>query len=656
MPGILLVPRALWRCAAPCLGLLFVMGCRQPAPMNPAESLLPDLAMPMADGGAPDGGAPDAGPPCPFPRVLSAGFPPLPTSTTTHLWSSGPKDLWLAGKDGTPGHFDGSSFTPLPSVPHVASLGGVSGNGTSDVWMSGSGGVMLHFDGTKWTSLATSTTQQLGDVWAPRKDRVWTLAGSDIIRWDGTAFHTESTGTTQTLTALWGILAPDGTAQVWAIGKSGTLIYGKTPGTFAPLAGPTSADLQAIWGSSPSDIWVGATFINKPLYHWDGTSWSAVSLPGLDKYSLGYFVTSLWGSGPSDVWAVVNNFNHGYALYHWDGTAWSRVTLPPRVLSVLVTGSAAGEVWVVGTDNYGGQAFPNKIPYLLHGDTSGLQLVGGEQAGAVVGDRDSFMSLGYPATLQWDGTAWLPPTSDISVLDNFLVQFSPSDAWRATSNGVDRWNGTAWSTVFAKPTNIYLDHAIGKNASGEVWVWDGTALDHWDGTSFLSETCSLPHDYNQYGWSGLFSGGAGDVWLFGSDQTVKGGALTVLHRTPAGCALVTPAFPTGFYGGAAWAGSTSDVWVIGHDKPVHFDGTTWTAVDAGTPNSSYSGIWGFSSTDVWADTFNLNDYGDAITRRNIVHWDGHTWSIGSCGESIVHVGVGPSGHWALTSSARILSE
>jgi len=120
----------------------------------------------------------------------------------------------------------------------------------------------------------------------------------------------------------------------------------------------------ALWGSGTHDVWVGGsrgdvgTFPGFPpdpptatLHHFDGTTWSAVTLPnGLDPAPTS--IAGVWGTGASDVWAAAPP----YGLLHFDGTSWAATPLtsvPSAFVGVdggprSVWGSDACHVWAAG--------------------------------------------------------------------------------------------------------------------------------------------------------------------------------------------------------------------------------------------------------------------------------------------------------------------
>jgi hypothetical protein len=105
----------------------------------------------------------------------------------------------------------------------------------------------------------------------------------------------------------------------------------------AQAAGPRTTDpteftgrLNAVSADSPADAWAtGLTYSNDPTnrhevnlaLHWNGTSWSRVSIPTPGPVNDGYYgVTAI---SPTDAWAVGISRGRETMLMHWDGTSWT---------------------------------------------------------------------------------------------------------------------------------------------------------------------------------------------------------------------------------------------------------------------------------------------------------------------------------------------
>lgn len=69
--------------------------------------------------------------------------------TLRQAWGSGPRDVWLAGNDGTLLHWDGKSITRSESATH-ADLRRFFGSGPRDIWAGGEYGAIRRWDGVTW--------------------------------------------------------------------------------------------------------------------------------------------------------------------------------------------------------------------------------------------------------------------------------------------------------------------------------------------------------------------------------------------------------------------------------------------------------------------------------------------------------------------------
>jgi len=148
-------------------------------------------------------------------------------------------------------------------------------------------------------------------------------------------------------------------SQVWAFGQPTTTSQrgyyahfdGKTwtTGGF-PIEGTAAAAL------SPDDVWVGGEAESGALVidHWNGHSWRAKTLaaPCSSPGALTW-VTGVAAVSPHDVWVSVltgqgASGNPISFLDHWNGTSWTRVSLPFRgdpALDTPLASDGHGGVW-----------------------------------------------------------------------------------------------------------------------------------------------------------------------------------------------------------------------------------------------------------------------------------------------------------------------
>ncbi len=195
---------------------------------------------------------------------------------------------------------------------------------------------------------------------------------------------------------------------------------------------PAQVELRAIWGSSPTDIWVVG---EAPVaLHWDGQAWNempfGVSRPGM--------LFGVWASGPQDVFAV----GDGGAVLHFDGGSWSRMTVPTDRQLVAVAGRSANDVYALAQSSNDREA-----PQLLHYDgrawtaaalplpfrASALALVGRDVvvAGFVYYDPQPSQRRQVGVVARWSGGGWTTSGWDGQKLSDPVVGAA---AWTCISS------------------------------------------------------------------------------------------------------------------------------------------------------------------------------------------------------------------------------
>jgi hypothetical protein len=259
----------------------------------------PDLAWAVGDGGT-------------ILRRQAGAWSVVPSSTTDDLhgvWAAGPDAAWAVGSNGVVLRWDGLAWSHVDAgAPgEVTALNGVWGRSASDVWIVGEGrepdrdytAILLHWDGATW-----STTY--------------------VCNPEGTRFA--SGGWVASLVDVWGaggtLWAPGGCGpgaaqmSIGYVADDATGAWGDTEGARSFF---DDRALDAVWGSSASDVWVAAGNAWTPrlvptILHFDGSAWSAST----DPKTVG--IRDLSGTGANDVWAV------GVAgkRLHFDGASWSK--------------------------------------------------------------------------------------------------------------------------------------------------------------------------------------------------------------------------------------------------------------------------------------------------------------------------------------------
>lgn len=298
----------------------------------------------------------------------------------------------------------------------------------------------------KWNVVAsppiTLGQSQLNAVAAVSPTDVWAVGFSDsfsqtlIEQWNGSSWHMVPSPNVNTTNALYGVVALSA-QDIWAVGFSGdingnsqTLIEHWNGTAWSIIPSPNHANsgndiLTSVSAVSATDIWaVGyygtASFTAQGTLteHWNGTSWSIVPSPSIDKS--GGVSTELYGVSAvatNDVWAVGydNVGNYHAVIEHWDGSHW-RISSHPNLNAQAhaVAGVSTSDAWAVGT-SVGAQTFTD------HWNGSSWQIVQSPTpqginylAGVAASGANNLWSVGWdevglidkPITEHWNGTKW----------------------------------------------------------------------------------------------------------------------------------------------------------------------------------------------------------------------------------------------------------
>lgn len=324
-----------------------------------------------------------------------------------------------------------------------------------------------------WCHTPVPAGQVLRDVWSDGAGSAWAVSDQGaVLRYDGTAWsvvHTR-TATDARLFSIWG----SGPTDIW-VGAYGAILHGTgtTPATItwtelaldqvAPAAGAVS-----IYGTSRSDVFATA---RTAVLHLDDDGGSWVVDPVTSE--IAGTAVAVWGrAGTSDLWlSTMNTATKKSVLFHRSGGPGSPFSAVPGVSEVPfnVLGRACatpGEprrgwmldertIWLVGTR----VNFTNTCYYAFHG-------VANPDAGAM--DAGAFA---------FTGTVFYDPY----VAQNDIWGSSPNDVWLAGEFGaLNHWDGTRWQlaaiSIGTQPVKKNLI-AIHGRGPGDIWVvGDGIAL------------------------------------------------------------------------------------------------------------------------------------------------------------------------------------
>jgi hypothetical protein len=170
-----------------------------------------------------------------------------------------------------------------------------------------------------------SPGDQLRDVWGLDENNVWAVGyvemsgtTSGIIKWDGTSWQPYAS----TQGVKYGIYGFDENNLVYVGESSNTGIIGIWNGStwtiyhrdYFQSQGFTAYPLNAVWGSSPEDIW--AVGREGTIVHWDGEKWEKVISPVETN------ISDIWGNSPSNIYAVTSSISDNSKILHYDGIEW----------------------------------------------------------------------------------------------------------------------------------------------------------------------------------------------------------------------------------------------------------------------------------------------------------------------------------------------
>jgi hypothetical protein len=301
-------------------------------------------------------------------------------------------DVWAVGGDGyypVIDHWDGASWSEIPSPRIRGDLYGVAGLSPTDAWAVGvtsvSTALVEHWDGTAWSLVDVpepGTDSFLYNVNAVSVTDVWAVGNYNqpdglhalAEHWDGTAWTVVDVPDASPYANVLNGVAAISSSDVWAVGYqqlegfvTGPLAvhWDGSAWTVVDTAHPPfEGGLQEVDGVAANDAWTaGGGF-----QHWNGTAWGLVRYPGTGGP---YDVSTLTSA---DAWAVGSYIDNEFRSYsrswHWDGARW-RAARPPNpgngsVLSAVAALSSTS-VWAFGEwlpPGFGG----NPSPLALHSD------------------------------------------------------------------------------------------------------------------------------------------------------------------------------------------------------------------------------------------------------------------------------------------------
>lgn len=446
-------------------------------------------------------------------------------------------DLWAAGT--AIYHFDGKKWEPSYQGWGLE-LRQIFDGGSGCLWAVSDKNQLLHYDGKRWSRVNPGARAEVVAVWGSGPSDVWLMdqAGS-VFHLDGTEWFEKE------VTRPIGLKLNRGYVQnqrsVWAVGERGQVVHWDGTRLIAHVTG-SLANLYAIWGSSPDDVWVGGW--DGALLHYSKNKWQRVAIDPQQ------YLMSFAGTSANNIWAVGGTERRGKSntgcILHWDGRKWTVVL----------------------------ESFREDLRTVWVRDAQHVVVAGSE--GVV---------------LQFDGKVWSESSMGPAKSVSHVWGKSPTDLWAVGQDGlIAHFDGQRWDIKHSRPSEELM--SIARLSATDAWAVGekGTML-HFDGTEWVL----VPSGTHE----GLFAIAAHSpraIWVLGGSQILfyDGARWSSQHSNG----------NSSFYHGGLWVGSDHDVWAFSEKAVFHFDGKLWSPIvskGSGSANfpESITGLWVRSAHDVW---------------------------------------------------------
>ena len=307
---------------------------------------------------------------------------------------------------------------------------------------------------------------------------------------------------------------PRATAQHWD-GMSWSVVTVPQPGS--------ATNLNSVSALSSNDIWaVGTEFTSASLnvtfaLHWDGSSWTHVPTPNPGG-ARGSALAGVAAVATDAVWAVGSEgvpTGSQIIVMFWDGTTWSAIpasTVGTTSYFTAVSAASVDDMWAVGV--YRETGGYNDQTLAMHCSRSGCMMTTTPDPGVTHNDLWGVSALS---------------SSDVWAVGYSVVMTNPGE----TLPLVLRWNGLGWSTMPTPPAPAgmdatYLDSVIAispndlwgpGNSSSSSTSQSITYAVHWNGSAWTLVTSPNAGSNNSFNAGATL--GPGDIWAVGDYQAAN---------------------------------------------------------------------------------------------------------------------------------------
>lgn len=406
--------------------------------------------------------------------------------------------------------------------------------------------------------------------------------------------------TGNTLSCLWGY-SPD---DIWISANCGTVVHYDGTSLTSEWLSATGSHIANIWGASATNICAtAAPYLVEiiEILHYDGNSWDLETT--IDDAG----IMSLCGFAEDDIWTAGEDF------YHYNGSIWSKVPSPTENLIFEIWGPSSDNIYAVAISfipfygeilRYDG----NEWTKILE-TPEGLWELHGTSASDI-------WFVGYSGYIyHWNGDEFVQMTSPVSSNLFSVYCIAPDDVWIGGEYGdLLHWNGTSFEQ-YCNPAGTQVDR-LWAFASDDVWAISNAGnIIHWNGVIWQDISHNGFADCRSVELRDIWTVDSSDIWVAGGIGMVPGTGV-IGHYD--GSSWTTVPIPDCSQLDGIWGSSSSDIWAVGWGGGdlLHYDGTEWTGVEH-VASDDLSAIWGSSYDDIWAVGFS----------GLVIHYDGTLWSF-----------------------------
>jgi photosystem II stability/assembly factor-like uncharacterized protein len=255
------------------------------------------------------------------------GIPSYPSSILS-LWGLSKSSFYAVGLDGTILHYNGETWSPMPSGT-LQALHAVWGASPSNIVAVGESGVIRRYDGASWRYVSSGTSETLYGVWGASGSDVFAVGtGGTILHYDGQAWSPMASGTSETLYGIWGASGSD----VFAVGTGGTILHFDGH-LWLSMTSTTSNTLESVWGVAP-DFFMAVGY-DGTILRYDGNGWASM------ESTTQSWLNDIWGLSRTDVYAVGSKGT----LLHFNGTAWEDRSLGKSDALLSIRGTSISDLF-----------------------------------------------------------------------------------------------------------------------------------------------------------------------------------------------------------------------------------------------------------------------------------------------------------------------